>query len=99
MPRAAFSSPALARVRCRSMACSRFGPNTTRMCARPGKELESRAVEFVTDVDGNESEAWGLFSRPDGYLYAVADGTPLESAPAHRAVNQPVRRGKTSVRG
>ncbi len=33
------------------------------------KELESRGVEFVTDVDGNESEAWTYFRGPDGYLY------------------------------
>ena len=32
------------------------------------KELESRGVEFVTDVDGNESEAWAYFRGPDGYL-------------------------------
>jgi hypothetical protein len=26
-----------------------------------GKELESRGVQFVTDVEGNESEAWTYF--------------------------------------
>jgi len=28
------------------------------------KEIESRGVEFVTDVDGNESEAWTIFADP-----------------------------------
>ena len=32
------------------------------------KELESRGVEFVTDVEDNESEAWAYFRGPDGYL-------------------------------
>jgi catechol 2,3-dioxygenase-like lactoylglutathione lyase family enzyme len=35
------------------------------------KEIESRGVEFVTDVDGNESEAWTYFRGPDGYLYEL----------------------------
>ncbi|MGC2198157.1 MAG: hypothetical protein WA628_26030 [Terriglobales bacterium] len=35
------------------------------------KELESRGVEFVTDVDGNEAEAWAYFRGPDGYLYEL----------------------------
>jgi catechol 2,3-dioxygenase-like lactoylglutathione lyase family enzyme len=35
------------------------------------KELESRRVEFVTDVEGNESEAWTYFRGPDGYLYEL----------------------------
>lgn len=35
------------------------------------KELESRGVEFVTDVDGNESEAWTYLRGPDGYLYEL----------------------------
>jgi catechol 2,3-dioxygenase-like lactoylglutathione lyase family enzyme len=35
------------------------------------KELESRGVEFVTDVDGNESEGWTYFRGPDGYLYEL----------------------------
>jgi catechol 2,3-dioxygenase-like lactoylglutathione lyase family enzyme len=35
------------------------------------KELESRGVEFVTDVDGNESEAWTYFRGPDGYRYEL----------------------------
>jgi len=35
------------------------------------KELESRGVEFVTDVDGDESEAWAYFRGPDGHLYEL----------------------------
>src|SRR6266705_2304910 len=32
------------------------------------KELESRRVEFVSDVEGNELEAWAYSRGPDGYL-------------------------------
>ncbi len=35
------------------------------------KELESRGVEFVTDIEGDESDAWAYFCGPDGYLYEV----------------------------
>jgi catechol 2,3-dioxygenase-like lactoylglutathione lyase family enzyme len=35
------------------------------------KELESRGVEFVTDVHGKESEVWTYFRGPDGYLYEL----------------------------
>ena len=35
------------------------------------QELESRGIEFVTDVDGEESEAWAYFRGPDGYLYEL----------------------------
>lgn len=35
------------------------------------KELESRGVEFVTAVEGPESEAWTYFRGPDGYLYEL----------------------------
>jgi catechol 2,3-dioxygenase-like lactoylglutathione lyase family enzyme len=35
------------------------------------KELESRGVEFVTEVSGDESEAWTYFRGPDGYLYEL----------------------------
>jgi catechol 2,3-dioxygenase-like lactoylglutathione lyase family enzyme len=34
-------------------------------------ELSSRGVAFVTDVEGNESEAWAYFRGPDGYLYEL----------------------------
>jgi len=49
------------------------------------KELESRGVEFVTDVDGNESEAWTYFRGPDGYLYELWHTTrPLKALPPIR---------------
>ena len=35
------------------------------------KELEQRGVEFATDVEGDESEAWAYFRGPDGYLYEI----------------------------
>ena len=35
------------------------------------KELEARGVEFVTEVDGDASEAWTYFRGPDGYLYEL----------------------------
>ena len=35
------------------------------------KELESRGVEFITDIAGDESEAWTYFRGPDGYLYEL----------------------------
>lgn len=34
-------------------------------------ELKLRSVEFVTDVNGTESEAWAYFRGPDGYLYEL----------------------------
>src|SRR5512140_23864 len=35
------------------------------------KELESRGVEFVTDLHGDLSEAWAYFRGPDGCLYEL----------------------------
>jgi catechol 2,3-dioxygenase-like lactoylglutathione lyase family enzyme len=34
-------------------------------------ELTSRGVTFVTDVEGNELEAWTYFRGPDGLLYEL----------------------------
>ena len=46
------------------------------------KELESRRVEFVTAVEGNESEAWTYFRGPDGYLYELWQTMrPLNAVP------------------
>jgi catechol 2,3-dioxygenase-like lactoylglutathione lyase family enzyme len=46
------------------------------------KELESRGVEFVTEVDGDESEAWVYFRGPDGYLYELwQTARPLKALP------------------
>jgi catechol 2,3-dioxygenase-like lactoylglutathione lyase family enzyme len=48
------------------------------------KELESRGVEFVTDVDGDESEAWAYFRGPDGYLYELwQTPRPLKALPSN----------------
>jgi catechol 2,3-dioxygenase-like lactoylglutathione lyase family enzyme len=46
------------------------------------KELESRGVEFVSDVEGSESEAWTYFRGPDGYLYELwQTPRPLKALP------------------
>jgi catechol 2,3-dioxygenase-like lactoylglutathione lyase family enzyme len=56
------------------------------------KELESRGVEFVTDVEGNESEAWAYFRGPDGYLYELWQTTrPWKGLPPNQGPNQPSR--------
>jgi len=34
-------------------------------------ELKARGIDFVTDVEGTESEAWTYFRGPDGYLYEL----------------------------
>jgi catechol 2,3-dioxygenase-like lactoylglutathione lyase family enzyme len=48
------------------------------------KELESRGVEFVNDVEGTESEAWIYFRGPDGYLYELwQTERPLRGLPAN----------------
>src|ERR1700752_2370815 len=35
------------------------------------RELESAGVEFMTDVFGDESEAWTYFRGPDSYIYEL----------------------------
>lgn len=47
------------------------------------KELESRGVEFVTDVYGNNTEAWTYFRGPDGYLYELWQTARPWKAPQH----------------
>lgn len=48
------------------------------------QELESRGVEFVTDIDGDESEAWTYFRGPDGYLYELwQTPRPLRAIPSN----------------
>jgi len=59
------------------------------------KELESRGVEFVTDVVGNESEAWTYFHGPDGYLYELwQTARSLKALPPSQQLNQS-HRGKS----
>ena len=33
--------------------------------------MERKGVEFVTDIDTWEDEAWCYFRGPDGYLYEI----------------------------
>ena len=35
------------------------------------EELESKGTDFVTDVFGDDREAWVYFRGPDGYLYEI----------------------------
>jgi catechol 2,3-dioxygenase-like lactoylglutathione lyase family enzyme len=35
------------------------------------QEMESRGIEFMTDVFGDDKEAWVYFRGPDGYLYEI----------------------------
>jgi catechol 2,3-dioxygenase-like lactoylglutathione lyase family enzyme len=35
------------------------------------REMESKGIEFMTDVFGDEKEAWAYFRGPDGYLYEI----------------------------
>ena len=45
-------------------------------------ELASWGVQFETDVEGNESEAWTYFRGPDGYLYELWQTTrPFNALP------------------
>ena len=46
------------------------------------RELESAGVEFVTDVFGDESEAWTYFRGPDSYVYELwQTPRPLKGLP------------------
>ena len=48
------------------------------------QELESRGVEFVSDVEGDASEAWAYFRGPDGYLYELwQTARPLKALPSN----------------
>jgi catechol 2,3-dioxygenase-like lactoylglutathione lyase family enzyme len=48
------------------------------------KELESAGVEFVTDVCGDESEAWTYFRGPDSYVYELwQTPRPIKGLPPH----------------
>jgi len=50
---------------------------------RARDELATRGVEFVTEVDGDESEAWTYFRGPDGYLYELwQTRRPLRELPS-----------------
>jgi hypothetical protein len=47
-----------------------------------GKDLESRGVQFVTDVEGNESEAWTYFRGSAARFLGV------ESTELHRVIRR-----------
>ena len=40
------------------------------------REMERKGVEFVTDIDTWEDEAWCYFRGPDGYLYEIMQKGP-----------------------
>ena len=44
-------------------------------------ELQSRGVQFETDVEGDQSEAWTYFRGPDGYLYELWQTTRTIKTP------------------
>jgi hypothetical protein len=47
-------------------------------------ELGLAGVEFVTDVFGDESEAWTYFRGPDSYVYEIwQTPRPLNGLPPH----------------
>jgi catechol 2,3-dioxygenase-like lactoylglutathione lyase family enzyme len=50
--------------------CPVLGFQVEDVCAAR-KELESRGVEFVTDLYGDNTEAWTYFRGPDDYLYEL----------------------------
>jgi catechol 2,3-dioxygenase-like lactoylglutathione lyase family enzyme len=35
------------------------------------QEMESKGIQFMTDVFGDAKEAWAYFRGPDGYLYEI----------------------------
>lgn len=48
-------------------------------------ELAARGVQFETEVEGNELEAWTYFRGPDGYLYELWQTTrTLKALPQRR---------------
>lgn len=45
-------------------------------------ELQSRGVQFETEIEGDASESWTYFRGPDGYLYELWQTTrPLKPLP------------------
>ena len=49
------------------------------------QEMESKGIEFMTDVLGNDTEAWAYFRGPDGYLYEVWQTQRLLKLPLRSA--------------
>lgn len=50
---------------------------------RARTELVSQGVQFETDVEGNEAEAWTYFRGPDGYMYELWQTTRTLGAAPH----------------
>jgi len=54
------------------------------------RELESAGVEFVTDVFGDELEAWTYFVGPDSYVYELwQTPRPLKELQPHASKGEP----------
>jgi catechol 2,3-dioxygenase-like lactoylglutathione lyase family enzyme len=49
------------------------------------QEMESKGIEFMTDVFGDDKEAWAYFRGPDGYLYEIWQTQRLPKAPLRSA--------------
>ena len=49
------------------------------------QEMESKGIEFLTDVFGDHEEAWAYFRGPDGYLYEIWQTQRLLKAPLRSA--------------
>ena len=48
-------------------------------------EMESKGIEFMNAVFGNDKEAWAYFRGPDGYLYEIWQTPRPLTAPLHSA--------------
>lgn len=49
------------------------------------QEMESKGIEFLTDVFGDEKASWAYFRGPDGYLYEIWQTQRLLRAPFRSA--------------
>jgi hypothetical protein len=46
------------------------------------QELESNGIEFMTEIFGDDEEAWVNFRGPDGFLYELwQTQRPMKSLP------------------
>lgn len=49
------------------------------------REMESSGIEFMTEVLGDDKEAWAYFRGPDGYLYEIWQTQRTLKAPLRSA--------------
>lgn len=49
------------------------------------QEMESKGIEFMTDVFGDDKEAWAYFRGPDGYVYEIWQTQRRLKEPLHSA--------------